>query len=49
MSARRLIWPLSYRKILLFMGAIFLAWSWYVQKPAPPAPPAEPVIEYLWA
>jgi hypothetical protein len=51
MSAPRLIWPLSTRKVLLFLGAIFVAWSWYVHKPAPaPAPaPAEPLIEYLWA
>lgn len=49
MSAQRLIWPLSYRKIFFFLGVIFIAWSWYVQKPAPVAPPAEQEIEFLWA
>jgi hypothetical protein len=49
MSVRHLIWPLSYRKILLFLGAIFMAWSWYVYKPNVAPAPAEPAIEYLWA
>jgi len=32
----------------MLLAAIFIAWSWYVQKPAPAATPNEQVIEYLY-
>lgn len=48
MTARHIIWPLTRRKILMLLAAIFIAWSWYVQKPAPAATPNEQVIEYLY-
>jgi hypothetical protein len=49
MRYRHLIRRFPLRKILMLLSALFIAWSWYVQKPAPAPVADEPRIEYLWA
>jgi hypothetical protein len=45
----RMVWPLTSKKVLILLGAMFVAWSWYVQPPAAIAQPQEPQVEYLFA
>jgi hypothetical protein len=50
MSTKYLWWLPTRRKALMLLGAIFIAWSWYVQKPAPAAAAPDPqMIEYIFA
>ena len=49
MRARTLLKALTLRKCVLLLAALLIAWSWYMQKPAPVAAPEVQPIEYLWA